>query len=377
MKSWCPRPIPRRSSVPAVRHPVNSAAVSPSPSLRLVNNTKCSRQTNIAAHFTVTAVRFIAIRKVALSNEYCFFPFLWPGFTVQFYLRVETIGGIVAAIDIGKKNVSRSPASLDHLSNIIARVRHARRNSIYRYDLEPTSSSRIAFRFARWSAANNLVAIPFTISFFLRTVFRFVRTRRSMECKKVVLRGGHWAAFKVDEDDRPYRPTSSKHNRKFPPITYSPRSNPFLLRFIPSIFPSLFALASSIYPLGKLGHSGMDLSKWKRNLANGRERERERRSYYLSASNPNYKRLATNRVRDHRWGRSFGLFERIACDCLFIPARTFSFFEPAFLSDVYALQRRGALPPRPSKVALPAENKDRRFQLFLLLRGGRTRMAGI
>lgn len=140
--------------------------------------------------------------------------------------------------------------------------------------------------------------------------------------------------------------TSSKHNRKFPPITYSPRSNRFLLRFIPSIFPSLFALASSIYPLGKLGHSGMDLSKWKRNLANGRkeERERERRSYYLSASNPNYKRLATNRVRDHRWGRSFGLFERIACDCLFIPATTFSFFEPAFLSDVYALQRRGALP---------------------------------
>lgn len=280
MKSWCPRPIPRRSSVPAVRHPVNSAAVSPSPSLRLVNNTKCSRQTNIAAHFTVAAVRFIAIRKVALSNEYCFFPFLWPGFTVQFYLRVETIGGIVAAIDIGKKNVSRSPASLDHLSNIIARVRHARRNSIYRHDLEPTSSSRIAFRFARWSAANNLVAIPFTISFFLRTVFRFVHTRRSMECKKVVLRGGHWAAFKVDEDDRPYRPTSSKHNRKFPPITYSPRSNPFLLRFIPSIFPSLFALASSIYPLGKLGHSGMDLSKWKRNLANGRERERDGLTIY-------------------------------------------------------------------------------------------------
>lgn len=70
--------------------------------------------------------------------------------------------------------------------------------------------------------------------------------------------------------------TSSKHNRKFPPITYSPRSNRFLLRFIPSIFPSLFALASSIYPLGKLGHSGMDLSKWKRNLANGRKEERER-----------------------------------------------------------------------------------------------------
>lgn len=92
--------------------------------------------------------------------------------------------------------------------------------------------------------------------------------------------------------------------------------------------------------------------------------ETERESYYLSASNPNYKRLATNRVRDHRWGPSFGLFERIGCDCPFIPARTFSFFEPTFLSDVYALQRSGVPPLSPCRSSLKSH---RQFQLFVSL----------
>lgn len=103
------------------------------------------------------------------------------------------------------------------------------------------------------------------------------------------------------------------------------------------------------------------------------ETERERESYYLSASNPNYKRLATNRVRDHRWGPSFGLFERIGCDCPFIPARTFSFFEPTFLSDVYALQRSSPSPPPVVRLQSRIASSN---CLSLFLRA-RTRMAGI
>ena len=71
------------------------------------------------------------------------------------------------------------------------------------------------------------------------------------------------AAFKVDEDDR--QTLSSQRPRNiivnFPqlPTLHDRIDSSFVGLFRPSS-PSLLALASSIYPLGKLGHSGMDLS---------------------------------------------------------------------------------------------------------------------
>lgn len=159
------------SSVPAVQHPRQFRRVSPSPSLRLVNNTKCSRQTNAAPHFTIDAVRFIAIRKVALSNEYCFSPSFLPlsepepEFLPSSFTSGLRRGGIVGHWDIGKKE------RRDHLHStirIIARVRHARCNSIYRRDLEILLSNRLSVH----AGHDNLVAIPFTISL---TIFPFVR----------------------------------------------------------------------------------------------------------------------------------------------------------------------------------------------------------
>ena len=69
----------RRSGVPAVQHPVDNSAAS-APSRRVATTRKqykvLAASKYSATRFTAGVVRFIAIRKVALSDEYCFFPLL-------------------------------------------------------------------------------------------------------------------------------------------------------------------------------------------------------------------------------------------------------------------------------------------------------------
>lgn len=71
---------------------------------RLVNNTKCSRQTNIALRFTGDAV-LLPLRKVALSDEYCFLSLPHPLSRSGAHALPAERRGSCAAPSTGKRNV--------------------------------------------------------------------------------------------------------------------------------------------------------------------------------------------------------------------------------------------------------------------------------
>lgn len=69
----------RRSGVPAVQHPVDNSAASATSRLAATTRKQYKVLTASkysATRFTAGVACFIAIRKVALSEEYCFFPLL-------------------------------------------------------------------------------------------------------------------------------------------------------------------------------------------------------------------------------------------------------------------------------------------------------------
>lgn len=132
--------------------------------LRLVNNTKYSRQTNIAPRFTTDAVRFIVIRKVALSDEYCFFPFSRSlcAIFVRSFARWET--GKQPTIGVAEKNIAITCTSFNRLwPDIVARVCRARCNSTYRRHLEPPQSCSVHASRDKFAARYDLFYDPFCL----------------------------------------------------------------------------------------------------------------------------------------------------------------------------------------------------------------------
>lgn len=161
-----------------------------------------------------------------------------PSYNVEFYLRVETRRNR-RPLGHREEGTSRSPA-VEPRPSVLSRV-SVMRDVIPFIAAISKSSSRIAFRFTLATITSSRFPLQSHSPSFPSYVYR------SMECKKrkkerkkgcFTRRTLGWLHSKLMRMIvKPYRPTSSKHNRKFSPITYSPRSNRFFLRFIPSIFP--------------------------------------------------------------------------------------------------------------------------------------------
>lgn len=230
---------------------------------RTIQRPRCSPSPSILPRFTIAIATTRKQYKVLAANKcsatfygrrcsfYChtesrfierilFFPFpAFPRPSPSFTVKFLPPGWDAEELPSGRKESSRSPA-VEPQPSVSS---HACPSCTMQFHLSPRSRNpRLESLLSVRASRDPLYNLIHHLSLRTYIVQWNVKEKKEKKKKvKVVLRGGHWVGCIQSWwgwSSNPIVPTSSKHNRKFSPITYSPRSNRFFLRrFIPSIFP--------------------------------------------------------------------------------------------------------------------------------------------